>query len=231
MEGGTAGVWAWGRWGSEEAFSATCAAAGADRGFAAAGAFFRLAEAPPSFEGSLFSTFFSILCFSLALFRSLHPPESSPLSPLLPRAAPPFPLPACRRLPCARSSLHSTWYRSSVATATRSSCCSRASRVGRSLLREASVSARSLQPAFPIAAPGLVFRPRPRPGPRLTPGASVKLQGLEEAGRHEASEPASMLSGVGGDSGASSGGRHRERQSLVEEEREGGSSIPSNRTL
>lgn len=76
-----------------------------------------------------------------------------------------------------------------------------------------------------------MFRPRPRPSPRLTPGASVKLQGLEEAGRHEASEPASMLSGVGGDSGASSGGRHSDLQSLVEDERDGGSSMPSKRTL
>lgn len=103
--------------------------------------------------------------------------------------------------------------------------------MGRSLLREASVSALSLQLTFPIAAPGLMFRPGPRPSPRLPPGASVKLQGLEEAGRHDASEPASMLSGVGGDSGASSGGRHRDLQSLVEDERDGGSSMPSKRTL
>lgn len=103
--------------------------------------------------------------------------------------------------------------------------------MGRSLVRDASVSALSLQLAFPITPPGPMFRPRPRPSPRLTPGASVKLQGLEEAGRHEASEPASMLSGVGGDSGASSGGRHSDLQSLVEDERDGGSSMPSKRTL
>lgn len=103
--------------------------------------------------------------------------------------------------------------------------------MGSSLLREASVSALSLQLMFPINTPGLRFRPRPSPRPRLTPGASVKLQGLEDAGRHEASEPASMLSGVGGDSGASSGGKHRDLQSLVEDDRDGGSSIPSNRTL
>lgn len=101
--------------------------------------------------------------------------------------------------------------------------------MGSSLLREASVSALSLQLMFPINTPGLRFRPSP--SPRLTPGASVKLQGLEEAGRHEASEPASMLSGVGGESGASSGGKHRDLQSLVEDDRDGGSSIPSNRTL
>lgn len=79
-------MWAWGRWESEGGFSA---AAAADRGFeeppaAAAGVFFRLAEALPSLESSLFSTFFPTRCFSLPLFGSLHRAESSPLSPLLP---------------------------------------------------------------------------------------------------------------------------------------------------
>lgn len=103
--------------------------------------------------------------------------------------------------------------------------------MGRSLLREASVSALSLQLVLPITTPGPSPRPRPNPSPRPIPGASVRLQGLEEAGRHEASEPASMLSGVGGESGPSSGGRHRDLQSLVEDERDGGSSMPSKRTL
>lgn len=117
------------------------------------------------------------------------------------------------------------WYRSSVAMVTRSICCSRASRVGSSL--EASVSSLSLQLVPPTTTPG----PKPNPSPMLTPGASVRLQGLEEAGRHDASEPASTLSGVGGESGPSSGGKHKDLQSLVEEDRDGGSSMPSNRTL
>lgn len=103
--------------------------------------------------------------------------------------------------------------------------------MGRSLLREASVSALSLQLVLPVTTPGLSPKPRPNPSPRPIPGASVRLQGLEEAGRHEASEPASTLSGLGGESGPSSGGRHRDLQSLVEDERDGGSSMPSKRTL
>lgn len=103
--------------------------------------------------------------------------------------------------------------------------------MGSSLLREASVSALSLQLIPPTTTPGLSPRLRPRPNPRLIPGASVRLQGLEEAGRHDASEPASTLSGVGGESGLSNGGRHRDLQSLVEDERDGGSSMPSKRTL
>lgn len=103
--------------------------------------------------------------------------------------------------------------------------------MGSSLLREASVSALSLQLVLPITTSGPRPKPRPNPSPRPIPGASVRLQGLEEAGHHEASEPASTLSGVGGESGPSSGGKHRDLQSLVVDERDGGSSIPSKRTL
>lgn len=91
--GGTVGVLDRGRWESWGGLSVTLGAgasvvAGADRGFekgleAAAGGFFRLAEALPSFGSSLFSAFFLMPCFSLALFRSLHPPAGSTLSPLL----------------------------------------------------------------------------------------------------------------------------------------------------
>lgn len=208
----------------------------------AAGVFLELATVfPESFGGSLLSVFFPFLlplCFSLPLFRSLHAAESlsspfalCPPSLLPPCPPPPLSLPLRLLFLWARSSLHSMWYRSSVAMVTRSSCCSRASRVGRSLLREASVSALSLQLVLPITTPGPSPKPRPSPSPRPIPGASVRLQGLEEAGRHEASEPASTLSGVGGESGPSSGGKHRDLQSLVEDERDGGSSIPSKRTL
>lgn len=88
--GGTVGVLDRGRWESAGGLSVTRGAgAGADRGFekgleAAAGLFFRLAEALPSFGRSLFSTFFLAPCFSLPPFRSLHPPAVSTLSPLLP---------------------------------------------------------------------------------------------------------------------------------------------------
>lgn len=196
---------------------------------------------PPSLRPSLFSIFLPFLppfCFSLPVFRPLHPTESLsspfPLCPssLLPPLPPPLPPLSLRRLfhwVC--SILHSMWYRSSVAMVTRSSCCSRASRVGRSLLREASVSVLSLQLVPPITTPGPSPKPRPNPSPRPIPGASVRLQGLEEAGRHEASEPASTPSGVGEESGPSSGGKHRDLQSLVEDERDGGSSMPSKRTL
>lgn len=185
---------------------------------------------PQSLRSSFLSFFFAFLlpfCFSLPLFRSLHPASLLP-----PWPSPTFSLPGWPLLVLwACSSLHSTWYRSSAATVTRSSCCSRASRVGRSLFREASVSACSLQLVLPITTLGPSPKPRPSPSPRPIPGASVRLQGLEEAGHHEASEPASTLSGVGGESGPSSGGRHRDRQSLVEDERDGGSSKPSKRTL
>lgn len=92
--GGTVGVLDRGRWESGGGLSVTrgagaSAVAGADRGFekgpgAAAGDFFRLAEALPSFGSSLFSTFFLTPGFSLPLFRSLHPPVVSTLSPPLP---------------------------------------------------------------------------------------------------------------------------------------------------
>lgn len=184
-----------------------------------------------------FFPFLLPLCFSLPSFRSLHPTRSliAPV-PLCPASLlPPLPAPPPRSLGflCLwlRSILRSMWYRSSVAIVTRSSCCSRASSVGRSLLREASVSVLSLQLVLPVTTPGPRPRPRPSPSPRPIPGASVRLQGLEEEGRHEASEPASTLSGVGDESGPSSGGKHRDLQSLVEDERDGGSSMPSKRTL
>lgn len=120
---------------------------------------------------------------------------------------------------------HSVRYSSSVAWVARSSCRSKASNAGRILRSVASISALSFQPGPPTITP----RPKVRPSPR--PGASAKLQGLLDVGRQEASDPPSMLSGVGGASGVSRGGRHKDLQSLVEEEREGGSSIPSNRTL
>lgn len=69
-----------------------CVAAEVDLGFrkgagVAAGVFLRLAAVfPPSFGSSLLSVFFPFLlslCFSLPLFRSLHPAESSPF-PLCP---------------------------------------------------------------------------------------------------------------------------------------------------
>lgn len=192
-----------------------------------------------SLGSSLLFVIFPLLLpfsFSLQLFWSIHAAETLsfplPLWPVL--LLPPWPLPPLSLLlyllfcwVC--SSLHSMWYRSSVAMVTRSSCCSRVSRVGRSLLREASVSALSLQLWPPTMIPGL--SPNPKPRPMLMPGASVRLQGLDEAGCHEASEPASTLSGVGGESGPSSGGKHKDLQSLVEDERDGGSSIPSKRTL
>lgn len=68
-----------------------CVVAGADLGFTkgaalAAGVFLKLAVFPQSFGSSLLSVFFPFLlplCFSLLLFRSLRPAESSPL-PLSP---------------------------------------------------------------------------------------------------------------------------------------------------
>lgn len=191
---------------------------------------------PHSFGSSLLSTFFPFLLplfFSLPRFCSFQA-SPSPLCPpslLHPLTPSSLSLPLRLLFLWARSSLHSMWYRSSVVTVTRSSCCSRASRVGRSLLREASVSALSLQLLPPTTTPGPRPNPSPKPSPRPIPGASVRLQGLEDAGRHEASEPASTLSGVGGESGLSRGGKHRDLQSLVEDERDGGSSIPSKRTL
>lgn len=198
----------------------------------AAGVFLGLAAvAPPSLKGSLLPVILPLPFFSCPpLFSSLQP------SPVMLYLACPLPdrLSSCLLLApllfrCARSSLHSKWYRSSVAMVTRSSCCNRASSVGRSLLREASVSALSLQ----LVPPPTTAEPTPNPAIRLwvMPGASVRLQGLEEAERHEASELASTLSGVGGQSGLSNGGRHRDLQSLVEDEREGGSSNPSKWTL
>lgn len=138
-----------------------------------------------------------------------------------------------RRIPLPRpllflSSLsmqYSVRYNSSVAWVTRSSWRSKASKAGRILRSVASISALSFQPWPPTIAP----RPKVRPSPR--PGASARLQGLLEVGSQEASDPPSTLSGVGGASGVSRGGRHKDLQSLVEEDLEGGSSIPSNRTL
>lgn len=180
----------------------------------------------------------TVLTFFCPPFLSLRPAESfsSPF-PFPPRPSLLFLLSFSPLLPLGprpflwtRSRTHSVRYSSSVATVTRSSCCSKASSVGRSLFRVASVSALSRQVGPPANAPG----PKPPgPRPRLSPipGASVRLQGLEEVGLQEASDVPSRLPGLGGDSEPSRGGRHRDLQSLVEEEREGGSSMPSKRTL